>query len=252
MPTRSASHLTSLSRSPLTSITRCIAKPHYGFRAAIDDDHALEPAGRLRKRCSSRRIGGGELAAARDRDVADDARAVAADLAGKSPSGLLRDLLHLGPRERLRVGRLDDRLRERMLRVAFEGGRDREHAVSLHPTDRHHFRELRAAVGERAGLVEDRRATGVEPLEHCGITDHDPPLRRERHGADDRDGDRDQKRTGRRDHEHGKEADGIAARPPRGRRDQHRQRRVERAERVAEPPQVRPLLLARREDVHDL
>ena len=89
------------------------------------------------------------------------------------------------------------------------------------------FVELRLAVGERAGLVEDHRPAVSDLFEDGRVADDDAAAGGERDTADDGDGNRDQQRAGSGDDQHGEKADGLPADEPGGESDGDGDRRVD-------------------------
>ena len=230
-----------------------IAKPQQPGCAAVNHDHALEAARHRGQFFYAGRIHLRKFLAAGDGDGVHVGGAVEPLHAADQPvSRLLGELFDLEQPHRLLGGRLHDGRGQRMLRIAFEAGGHRQKIRPAPAVERDDIDELGRAVGERAGLVEDRGAAGVEPLENRRVADHDPTLRRQRHGADDRHRDRDQQRAGGGDDEHGEKPRGTAAEVPGGRGNRDGQRRIEGTEGIGEPAQLRPPLLARPQHVHDL
>ena len=232
---------------------RRVAEAEQGLGLAVHHDHAFEPAGHGRQLRDAGGIDIGQFLTAGDRHVVHRAAAIQLfHLADEPLSGLLGQGLHIEQAERFLRGGLHHGCGERVLRIGFETGGQRQHVRPGQPAEEHDVGEAGLAVGERARLVEDRDPAGVEPFEDGRIADHDATLGGQRHGPDDRHRDRDQERAGGGDDEHREKPCGAAAEPPGGGRDRHGQRRVEGAEPVGHPPQLRPVLLARTEHVHDL
>ena len=79
-----------------------------------------------------------------------------------------------------------------MLRVALQARDERQHFLLREARGDELFGQLRLAIGERSGLVENRGPTFGDLFEHDGTFDDDRPARAERNRADDCDRDRDQ------------------------------------------------------------
>ena len=143
------------------------------------------------------------------------------------------------------------RLRQRVLRVALEAGGQLQDPPRVAACRRDAIGQRRCTVGERTGLVQDDRAAPIDLLEHGRVADDDATPRGEGNRADDRDRDRDEERTRCGDDEHRKEAKRVAAPEPGDRGETEGNRRVPRAEYVAEPAEPRTLLLRIAHDAHD-
>ena len=141
---------------------------------------------------------------------------------------------------------------ERMFRVALQTRHERQHLRLGEAGGDQLFGQLRLAVGERPGLVEDRGATLGDLLEHDGTLDDDRPAGAQGNRADDGDRDGDQQRAGRGDDQHREEANGVSRHGPREHGDRQRDRRVDRAQAIPEPAQRRPAGLGLAHDFHDL
>ncbi len=128
-----------------------------------------------------------------------------------------RDLSHFcrnGQREALCLGGGDDGLRDRVLGGLIECGRKAQDVVLGHAILAVDRDDLRTAVGQRAGLVEDQGADARHCLERPCALDQHAKMRRARQTRDQCDRHGKDQRTGRGDHQHGDRADRIACEPP--------------------------------------
>ena len=141
---------------------------------------------------------------------------------------------------------------QRMFRVTFHAGGRREDIPLAEAGRANLLGQLRFAVGERAGLVEDHGPAGVDLFQHHRVLDDDRTFGRKRDGADDRHRNGDQQRAGRGHHQHRQKAVSILADQPGADRDDHGQRRVQGPESIAQPTQLRTLLLRSSHHLHDL
>ena len=90
----------------------------------------------------------------------------------------------------LRRGRQNG-ARQRMFRVALQTRHECQHVRLGEARGDQLFGQRWLAIGERPGLVEDRRATLGDLLEHDGTLDDDRPAGAQGNGANDRDRDGD-------------------------------------------------------------
>ena len=85
--------------------------------------------------------------------------------------------------------------RQRVFRVALQAGHEREHFGGLEAGGHDLFGQRRGAVGERAGLVEDRGPVSDDLLEYDRVPDDDGAPGAEGNRADDGDWYRDEHGT---------------------------------------------------------
>ena len=185
---------------------------HDAGHGAIDDDvedrpSLLVPVRRLRMRRQTQVL---QQPRPADEDV------VAVDLGPRAATGQRLEVGGWPGLDTALLGAVDDRARERVLRVGLDRGREPEDALDVHRVGRH-VDEDRLALGQGPGLVEDHGVDGPGPLEREAVLDQEPVLGAERGG--DGDDERDRQTEGMRAGDH-----------------QHRRRAHERALRVAEEP----------------
>jgi hypothetical protein len=225
--------------------SRGVAEPQRRCVTAVDRHDALEAAGNGRDERPRRRVLGHHLRPAGNANLAD---------ADDTPQALTRrlgDLRRLDEGDSLSRRGIEQGDREGMLRVALHAGRQRHDLAARTPGPEDHLRQGGLAVGQRAGLVEDRRAAGRDLLEHDGTFHDDRAPRAQRDRANDGDWNRDQQRARCGDDQHGEEPGGVAAQAPRRQRDAERHGRIDRTEAIAEASQVRPALLRLAHHHHD-
>ena len=204
-------------------VARRVAEAERGRVAAVDHDHALEARRRHRAAATPG-------SSAIDVPAADDLHPPAVHDGLESLPGPFADVGAPGAapdrpcRAASRIGAASGCLEYRSTlaascRTCVESSR-RSATTAIG--------QLRPPVGQRPRLVQDHRAAAIDLLEHGGVAHDDAALGGQRDGADDRHRDRDEQRAGRRHHEHGQEANGIAAPQPRGHGERHGNRRVDR------------------------
>ena len=111
--------------------------------------------------------------------AADDLDNAATD---RAPNALTRRLAHLAALEHLDgllPCQVENRARERVLRVALEAGHQLQHGGPLKSVAEVEIGHRRRAVRERAGLVEDGRAAFRHALEDDRAADDDGPACRQ-------------------------------------------------------------------------
>ncbi len=225
---------------------RLVPEAKRGGVPSVDQDDAFHSLSARRKMLHARALLGQRHLAARDPDVP------VLDRPSQPLTGQLADLARFEQRDSGLLGGSHDGAGQRVLRIALEA-RDEVQDVLAGELRRHEdFGQDRAAVCQRAGLVEDRDPCGADPLQHRRILDDDPPPRGQGDGPDDRHGNRDQERAGRRDDQHGQEPHRIAARDPCDQRDADGHGRVDRTQLIGEAPQTRTALFRFPHDTHDL
>ena len=101
-----------------------------------------------------------------------------------------------------------------MLRVELEACRQREHLFLREAGSDELLRQLRFAVGQGSGFVENGGAAFGDLFKDGGILHHDRASRRQRNGADDRDRNGDEQWAGRGDHQHRQEPNSFTADRP--------------------------------------
>ncbi len=211
----------------------------------VDHDHAFESTGDRRELLRADDLCGQDFAAA------GDFHGTFTDGSAQPLAGRFVDRGRLLEHQPLRFGLSDDGAGQRMLGVKFETGGEPEHFLLREAGHDELFGQLRLAVGERSGFVEDRGPASGDLLEDGGVFDNDGTPRRERNGADDRDRNGDEQRTRRGDDEHGQEAHRFAAEPPGHESNRDRDGCVDGAELIAEPAQMRTILLRLAHDFGD-
>ena len=109
----------------------------------------------------------------------DDAAAV--DDAPRAFAGRRLEIPRRRRRSPFASRRRDDRAGERMLGGALDGRREPQHLVPAEAVSRDDFGHRRAALGQRAGLVDHQRVDLFEALQRFGVLDqHAEPARRGR------------------------------------------------------------------------
>ena len=190
-----------------------ILEAQRGGVLAVDQHDAFQAAGARRN--FSEHVG-------QKRVAAGDGQQVAVELAGESAAGGLGDIGGGDERNALLGGVILDGAGEGMAGILFEAGDQREDFVLILARRGKDPGELRPAVGEGAGLVEKNGLAGGEAFQDRWVADDDAPPGGKRDGADDRNGNGDQKRAGRGDDKDGEEARRIAGELPCGKRDRQR------------------------------
>ncbi|HMQ64755.1 MAG TPA: hypothetical protein PJ992_00570 [Arachnia sp.] len=135
---------------------------------------------------------------------------------------LARDLGHLHRNrqvEALRPGRSDNGLSDRVLRGLVERRGEAQDVLPRHSVMAFDRDDLRAPVGQGAGLVEDERADARRRLERLRPLDQDAEMRRPRQAGHQRHRHGEDQRTGGRHHQHGDGADRVIREPPGGESD---------------------------------
>ena len=225
---------------------RGIAKPQSCRVALIDHHYAFESTGERGKL-----IGAGNIL--RQQFVpACDHQGVAGDGAAKP---LARLLAHFGGLGELNASFLrcrENRASQRMLRVALQTRHERQHFLLLEAGGDELLGQRRLAIRERPGLVEDRDPALGDLFEHHGALHDDRPAGAEGNRADDGDGNGEQQRARRGNHQHREKANRLSADRPREDGDDQRHRSINRAEAISEPSQARSLRLRLAHDFHDL
>ena len=150
-----------------------------------------------------------------------------------SAQSLARLLAHFGGLRELNpvlLRRRENGARQRMFRVALQTRHEGQHFLLVEARGDELLRQLRLAIRERPGLVENRGATLGDLFEHDGALDDDRPAGAKGNRADDGDGDRDQQRARRGDDQHRKETNRFSADRPGEDGDGQRHRRINRAQ----------------------
>ena len=149
--------------------------------ALVNHHHAFESTGDRRKL-----IGAGNFL--RDQFVA------AGDLqlmpGNGSAQSLARLLANFGGLRKLNPGllrRRENGARQRMFRVTLQTRHEGQHFLLLEARGDELFGQLRLAISERPGLVENRGATLGDLLEHDGALDDDRPAGAKGNRTDDGD-----------------------------------------------------------------
>ena len=169
------------------------------YRPSISD-HAFQSARDRRKRAAGRRELRRELLSAGDLDRPP------ADHAAQPFARALADLAGLLKSQSRRGCGGDDRRRERMARVSLQARHRGQHFARVDIVRGEDLGQLRLPVGQRAGLVEDGGAAGVDLFQHGRVLDDDAAPGGQGDRADDRDGDGDQQRARRRHDQHGEKS----------------------------------------------
>ena len=100
---------------------------------------------------------------------------------------------------------------ERVARIAFEACHGREGFVLGETGVGKNLGQCRLPVGERARLVKDGDAAGVDLFQYGWILDEDATSCRHSYGADDRHRNGNHQRARRRDHQHTQKSQCVAA-----------------------------------------
>ena len=167
-------------------------------------------------------------------------------------AGLFAHLGGLRELERVLLRRRENGSGQRMLRVALQTRHEGQHFPLREARGDELLRQLRLAIRERPGLVENRGPTPGDLLEHDGALDDDRPAGAEGNRTDDGDGDGEQQRARRGDDQHRQEANRFATDHPGQEGHGQGHRSVNGPQLIAQPPQLRPLGLGLAHDFHDL
>src|SRR5689334_20215760 len=138
--------------------------------AAVDGDDAFESTAVRRDLVKARNRLRCELAAAGDLQL------MTGHGAAQALAGILDDRGGLGKLKALRRCGREHGSRERMFRVALQAGDERQDFARGKPGGDHALGQYRLAVGESAGLVENRGAASGDLLEDDRALDDDRAL----------------------------------------------------------------------------
>lgn len=179
-----------------------VLKAEGGEEAAVDEKDGFHAGGGRGK------VGEIDFSAAGDGDEEG------ADVANQALAGLFADIEDGGEGDAFGFGGGDDRTGQRVFRELFEAGGVSEGLTAVDTGGGDDFGEVRTAVGEGAGFIEDEGAAGIDAFEEAGILDDDGAACGERDGTEDGDRNGDEEGAGGGDDEDGEEAAGIAAEEP--------------------------------------
>ena len=127
---------------------------------------------------------------------------------------LIADLGGLRELDSLFLRRRENGSRQRMFRVSLQTRYQGQYLVLLKARSDELFCQLRLAISERPGLVENRSPALGNLLKHDGALDDDRPTCTEGNGTDDGNRYREEQRARRGDDQHRQESNGFSTHAP--------------------------------------